>query len=327
MIALVIVEYEQGKLNPATLSAFTAASLMAKSVKACVLGEAGDEVINILKKIEVIDEVFVLKKSNYNFLAEPCADAMVKLYEHLTSLNEGAKQEQPISHILVAATTMGKNLLPRIAAKLNTSQISDVIKVVDKNSYQRPIYAGNALATVKSNDALQLVTIRPTAFLPAEIAQNQAKVTYLDIEVDNVHSVFVGSQSQPSEKPKLSTAEIVISGGRGLEDAENFARLARIAERLKAALGASRAAVDAGLAPNELQVGQTGQIVAPKLYIAVGISGALQHLAGMKDSKVIVAINKDPNAPIFQVADYGLVADIKDVLQEWEAMFEPKGST
>jgi electron transfer flavoprotein alpha subunit len=323
MTALVIIEYNHGILSLASQCAITAALQMAKTVKACVFGEQGTEIAQVVSKIAAVEEVYLFNHSVYNHnLAEPCADAVVQFYKQYSTLSDKEQNTDIITHIVAAATTFGKNILPRIAAKLNVSQVSDIIKVIDGNTYQRPIYAGNAIATIQSKDVLQMVTVRATAFNPAKIVDHNAMITPLDIIAQNSYSTFIKCQSQPTERPELNHADIVISGGRGLGDAVNFNRLAKIAERLNAALGASRAAVDAGFAPNELQVGQTGQIVAPKLYIAVGISGALQHLAGMKDSKIIVAINRDPEAPIFQVADYGLVADITEVLKEWETSLE-----
>ena len=222
------------------------------------------------------------------------------------------------SHIVASATTTGKNFMPRVAALLDVAQISEIIAVVDADTFKRPIYAGNAIATVKSLDSKKVITVRASSFdLQGE--QSAVAITSIDTVSDSQLSSFVSVEQTESERPELTAASVVISGGRGMQNGENFALLNGIADKLGAAIGASRAAVDAGFVPNDMQVGQTGKIVAPNLYIAVGISGAIQHLAGMKDSKVIVAINKDPDAPIFQVADYGLVADLFEVLPQLES--------
>ena len=220
------------------------------------------------------------------------------------------------SHILAAATTFGKNVLPRLSALLDVQQISEITEVVSEDTFKRPIYAGSCIATVKSNDSIKVITVRATAFDPVNSSGGSASID--NIDADNISNLtsFVGEEIAQSDRPELTAASIVISGGRGMQSGDNFHLLEAIADKLGAAVGASRAAVDAGFVPNDYQVGQTGKIVAPDLYIAVGISGAIQHLAGMKDSKVIVAINKDEDAPIFQVADYGLVADLFNALPE-----------
>ena len=241
-------------------------------------------------------------------------------YEHQLAENVAAlvtELGKDYSHILAAATTTGKNFLPRVAALLDVAQISDVIAIESADTFVRPIYAGNAIATVQSTDSIKVLTVRPAAFRAAETGNNAAVETIAVVQDAGV-SRFISAELTKSERPELTAARVVISGGRGMQNGENFALLNGIADKLGAAIGASRAAVDAGFVPNDMQVGQTGKIVAPELYIAVGISGAIQHLAGMKDSKVIVAINKDAEAPIFQIADYGLVADLFSVLPELE---------
>lgn len=303
MSILVIAEHEAGALKPATLNTVTAAGklgdvdILVAGQDCAAAAEAAARVIGI-GKVHVADDAIYA-----HGLAEPLAPLVATLAEDY-------------SHVLAPATTFGKNLLPRVAALLDVQQISDIVAVEDADTFVRPIYAGNALATVKSSDAKKLITVRTTAFDPAAAEGGNGAITPLAAGADPGGSSFVGQALSESERPELTSAKIVVSGGRGLGSAENFALIEELADLLGAAVGASRAAVDAGYAPNDRQVGQTGKVVAPQLYIAVGISGAIQHLAGMKDSKVIVAINKDEDAPIFQVADYGLVGDLFKILPE-----------
>jgi electron transfer flavoprotein alpha subunit len=271
-----------------------------------VAGDASGNVAKAAASIAGVAKVLVADdKAFENGLAENLAPL-------LQSLSAG------YSHIMAAATTTGKNVMPRLAAMLDVMQISDIIKVVDANSFQRPIYAGNALSTVSSNEAIKVITVRGTAFEAVASEGGNAAVEAVTGGGESGLSAYVKSELSSSERPELTSAPIVVSGGRGMQDGANFAMLEKVADKLGAAVGASRAAVDAGFVPNDYQVGQTGKVVAPDLYIAVGISGAIQHLAGMKDSKVIVAINKDDEAPIFQVADYGLVADLFDAVPALE---------
>jgi electron transfer flavoprotein alpha subunit len=271
-----------------------------------VAGDASGNVAKAAASIAGVAKVLVADdKAFENGLAENLAPL-------LQSLSAG------YSHIMAAATTTGKNVMPRLAAMLDVMQISDIIKVVDANSFQRPIYAGNALSTVSSNEAIKVITVRGTAFEAVASEGGSAAIEVVTGGGEAGLSAYVKSELSSSERPELTSAPIVVSGGRGMQDGANFAMLEKVADKLGAAVGASRAAVDAGFVPNDYQVGQTGKVVAPDLYIAVGISGAIQHLAGMKDSKVIVAINKDDEAPIFQVADYGLVADLFDAVPAFD---------
>ena len=307
MTVLVLAEHDGEQIKPSTLSAITAASKLSKDIKILVAGFQCENVAKEIAKAEHISEVLLADNESYQ---HPLAERLAPLIVHLS---------ESITHIIAPATTFGKNILPRAAALLDVGQVSDITEVVDQNTYRHPIYAGNAIETVKSSDALQVITVRSTAFEMTAYGSNEATINRVEYLSDNQQSQFLSEEKHASDRPELSSADVVISGGRGLQNKETFQRLTAIADLMKAAIGASRAAVDAEFAPNDWQVGQTGQVVAPKLYIAVGISGAIQHLAGMKDSGVIVAINKDPDAPIFQIADYGLVADINEVLPEWEA--------
>lgn len=305
MTALVIVEHDNSDVKDATLSAVTAATAFG-DVHALVAGSGCASVAEAAAAIAGVSKVLV------------CDDA---LYAH-TLASELANITLAVAAdydaILAPATTTGKNFMPRVAAALDVAQISDIISVESTDTFKRPIYAGNAIATVQSSDAKKVITVRATAFTKAEATGGSAEVVSIDAATGSGKSSYVGSELSESDRPELTSAKVIISGGRGMGSGENFALVEAVADKLGAAVGASRAAVDAGFVPNDYQVGQTGKIVAPELYIAVGISGAIQHLAGMKDSKIIVAINKDEEAPIFQVADYGLVADLFEALPALE---------
>ena len=305
MPILVIAEHDNSELKSATLNAVTAANAINDSIDVLVAGSNSDDVANAVAQVSGVSKVIHANNKCYeNQLAESVAPLVAEL-------------GKSYSHILAPATTTGKNLLPRVAALLDVAQISDIIDIKSDDTFVRPIYAGNALATVKSSDPIKVITVRTTSFPDAEMF-GSATIETSNFAVDQSSSKFVGEKLSQSERPELTSASVIISGGRGMQDGDNFILLEKVADKLGAAVGASRAAVDAGFVPNDYQVGQTGKIVAPDLYIAVGISGAIQHLAGMKDSKVIVAINKDEEAPIFQVADYGLVADLFKALPELE---------
>ena len=307
MSILVIVEHDNGAVNAATLNTVGAAQAIGGNIDALVSGHNCSKAAEAATAIAGISKVIVSDAAeNANGLAENIAPLI-------------AGMAHSYSHILAPATTYGKNILPRVAALSDTAQISDIIAVIDKDTFQRPIYAGNALATVRSGDALKIITVRSTAFEAVADTGGTATIEQIDAAGDAGLSSFEKSELSKSERPELTSAGIVVSGGRGMQDGSNFGMLEKIADKLGAAVGASRAAVDAGFVPNDYQVGQTGKVVAPDLYMAVGISGAIQHLAGMKDSKVIVAINKDDEAPIFQVADYGLVADLFDAVPELDS--------
>ncbi|WP_417685507.1 electron transfer flavoprotein subunit alpha/FixB family protein [Pseudidiomarina gelatinasegens] len=306
MSILVIAEHDNATLNAATLKTLAAAKQIGGDIHLLVAGEGCQAVADEAAKAESVSKVLLADNAAYgHFLAENLGQLVADL-------------GKDYGHILAPATTTGKNFMPRVAALLDVAQISDIIAVESADTFKRPIYAGNAIATVQSEDAIKVITVRATAFDAVSAEGGNASVEALDNVVNNDKSEFVGEELAKSERPDLTAASVVISGGRGMQNGENFHLLEKVADKLGAAVGASRAAVDAGFVPNDMQVGQTGKIVAPELYIAVGISGAIQHLAGMKDSKVIVAINKDEDAPIFQVADYGLVADLFDVLPELE---------
>jgi electron transfer flavoprotein alpha subunit len=305
MAILVYVEHDNEHLKPENLKLINAASQIGDDLHLLVAGENCRAVAEQAAKIAGVKKVMLADNAVYaHQLAENTAELV-------------AEVGKDYSHILAAATTTGKNFMPRVAALLDVSQISDIIKVESADTFVRPIYAGNAIATVQSEDAIKVITVRTSAF-DAAGEQDAAGIENLDTVKENTLSEYVGAELTESERPELTAASVVISGGRGMQNGDNFKLLEGIADKLGAAIGASRAAVDAGFVPNDMQVGQTGKIVAPDLYIAVGISGAIQHLAGMKDSKIIVAINKDEEAPIFQVADYGLVGDLFEVLPELE---------
>ena len=305
MAALVVAEHDNATLKPATLNAVAAAKEIAgQELDLLVAGKGCHAVAEAAAKVAGIRKVLLADDAAYDHgLAENVAPLVVKLAENY-------------SHLLAPATTSGKNLMPRVAALLDVMQISDISAVVSPDTFVRPIYAGNALATVQSKDPIKVITVRGTAFPPGEATGGSAAIEALPSTGAAGLSEFLGAELSKSERPELTSARIIISGGRGMQSGDNFHLLEKVADQLGAAVGASRAAVDAGFVPNDYQVGQTGKIVAPELYIAVGISGAIQHLAGMKDSKVIVAINKDEEAPIFQIADYGLVGDLFKILPE-----------
>lgn len=303
MSVLIIAEHDNTLLKPDTLKLVNAANGLGGDIHLLVAGADCAAVATEASGLQGVAKVLLADNDAYrNHLAENLADLVIEL---------GAKYE----HILAASSSVGKNFMPRVAALLDVAQISDIIRVESSDTFVRPIYAGNAIATVQSTDTIKVLTIRTSAF-DAVVTGNSALIEHITNVKINSLSLFVSDELSISERPELGAASVIISGGRGMQNGDNFKLLECIADKLGAAIGASRAAVDAGFAPNDMQVGQTGKIVAPNLYIAVGISGAIQHLAGMKDSKVIVAINKDEDAPIFQVADYGLVGDLFDILPE-----------
>ncbi|QHJ10216.1 Electron transfer flavoprotein subunit alpha [Paraglaciecola mesophila] len=306
MAILIYAEHDNSQLKSETHKLVNAATKMGDDLHLLVVGHECADVASQASEVDGVSKVLVADNKAYEHqLAENVAELVAEL-------------GKDYSHVVCAATTTGKNFMPRVAALLDVAQLSDVIGVQSSDTFVRPIYAGNAIATVQSSDSIKVLTIRTSTF-DANGTGNNAPVETIDVVKTSEISAFVSAELTESERPELTAADIVISGGRGMQNGENFKLLDGIADKLGAAMGASRAAVDAGFVPNDMQVGQTGKIVAPQLYIAVGISGAIQHLAGMKDSKVIVAINKDEEAPIFQVADYGLVGDLFDVLPELEA--------
>ncbi|MEE4349088.1 MAG: FAD-binding protein [Pacificimonas sp.] len=305
MSTLVIADHDNAELNAATLVAVTAAGKLGGDVHVLVAGSGSQAVADAAAKVAGVAKVLHADDAAYEH----------GVAENVAPLIEGLAADY--DNILAPATTMGKNVLPRVAARLDTQQISEIIAINDDGSFDRPTYAGNAIATVKSSDAKKVITVRGTAFEKADAEGGSASVEAVSGPGDAGKTRFVSAEIAESERPELTSAGIIVSGGRALQSSENFEKyIEPLADKLGAAIGASRAAVDAGYVPNDYQVGQTGKIVAPEVYIAIGISGAIQHLAGMKDSKTIIAINKDEDAPIFQVADYGLVADLYDAVPE-----------
>ena len=305
MSVLVIAEHDNSNLKSFSLNAINAASKIESDVHVLVVGNKCENVCKEVAAIPLVKKVLQSDSDNYeNYLAENLTPLVVKLADKYT-------------HLIAPANTFGKNFMPRVAALLDTSQVSDIIKVNGPDTFVRPIYAGNAFATIKSNDKKKCITIRPTSFDPAPSSGGSATIEKVDaVDIPNI-SKFIKREETKSERPELGTARVVISGGRGMQSGDNFKLINAIADKLNAAVGASRAAVDAGYISNDHQVGQTGKVVVPDLYIAVGISGAIQHLAGMKESKIIVAINKDGEAPIFSIADYGLEADLFEALPQF----------
>jgi len=307
MTSLVIAEHNNSTLLGATYNTIAAAAALNADVHLLVAGDNCRPVAELAAKAEGVNKVILVEDSQLQHLT---AEAISSVVMSMASDYE---------HILTPATTFGKNFIPRVAAKLDVAQISDITGIESSDTFIRPIYAGNAIATVKSNDSTKVITVRTTGFDALSTENGGADIEERGCDIADSRSTYVSQELTVSERPELTAAKIIISGGRGMQSGENFQLLETIADKLGAAIGASRAAVDAGFVPNDYQVGQTGKIVAPDLYIAVGISGAIQHLAGMKDSKVIVAINKDEEAPIFQVADYGLVADLFAALPELDS--------
>ena len=306
MTTLFFIEHANGKVSDQSLKAISATKDLGEEVHGMIAGTAIDSVVEEASKISGVSKIIHIENDEYNnIIAEKLTSAIINISDNY-------------NYFCAAATTTGKNVMPRVAAKLDVSQISEIIGVESNDTFIRTIYAGNAIATVQSSDAKKVLTIRPTAYKVADTSDTGCEVEKINPEnIPNI-SEYISEELTKSDRPELTSAKIIISGGRGMQNGENFELLDKVAAKLGAAVGASRAAVDAGFVPNDYQVGQTGKVVAPELYIAVGISGAIQHLAGMKDSKVIVAINKDEEAPIFDIADYGLVADLFQVLPELE---------
>lgn len=308
MKVLVIIEHDNETVKQSSFSTITAAKEISGSVEAIVLGQGLDSVINELKKSDHLKKIYKIDNELFkNPLAENLSNAIKKFAE-----------DSDYTHILSPSSTFGKNMSPRLSALMDVQQISDITKIISDDTFERPIYAGNAIAKVKSSDQIKIITVRSTCFEPCAL-NSSVDVESLSVNIDKDNSVsFVSYDKSKSDRPELTSAKIVISGGRGMQNGDNFRLLEGIADKLGAAMGASRAAVDAGFVPNDWQVGQTGKIVAPDLYIAVGISGAIQHIAGIKDSKFIACINKDEEAPIFNFSDYGLVGDLFELLPKLE---------
>ena len=305
MAVLLIAEHNNNDLKAFTLNAATAASQIDGDLHAIIIGHNCGDASKKLSELPLIKKVVSVDAPHYeNFTAENFAPVITKVAENYT-------------HIVCSANTFGKNLMPRIAAHLDSSQVSDIIKVISQDTFLRPIYAGNAFATVKTNDSKKCITIRPTSFDPCESSGGSAPIEKAEAGEEFSNTKFIKREEVKSDRPELGTARIVVSGGRGMQSGDNFKLITEVADKLGAAIGASRAAVDAGYISNDHQVGQTGKVVVPDLYIAIGISGAIQHLAGMKESKIIVAINKDGEAPIFSVADYGLEADLFEAIPQF----------
>ena len=310
MSVLVLAEHNNNKLNEATKKAVTAACQISNPVHIIVAGDGCKNVAKDASSISGVDKVLLADDEMYrNMLGEVTSNLLLDLMGNY-------------KYLVAAATTNGKNILPRVSASMDVSQISEIISVIDGKTFQRPIYAGNAIATVESTTEKNVITVRTTAFEAAKQSEKNVVIEEIKATTNPQLSEFIEEKVSSSERPELASAGVIVSGGRGMQSGDNFKLLESVADRLGAAVGASRAAVDAGFVPNEYQVGQTGKVVAPELYIAVGISGAIQHLAGMKDSKVIVAINKDEEAPIFEVADYGLIADLFEAVPEFDKELE-----
>jgi len=302
MSILVIAEHNNIEVKSSTLNTINAASQLGSEIEVLVLGSNIDNISKEISSYQYVSKVIFIDSEKFeNDIAENIEPVILSLAEKY-------------SHILAPATTFGKNVMPRVAVKLDVAQISDIVNIENEDTFIRPIYAGNALATVKSKDTKKVITVRPTSFDVVAKEGGSGIVEQINLDIGESKVEFIDREESKSDRPELSTARIVVSGGRGLQSAENFKLISDIADKLNAAIGASRAAVDAGYVSNDYQVGQTGKVVVPDLYIAVGISGAIQHLAGMKESKIIVAINKDEEAPIFNIADYGLTADLFEAL-------------
>ena len=302
MSILVIAEHNNIEVKSSTLNTINAASKLGSEIEVLVLGSNIDNISKEISSYQHVSKVIFIDSEKFeNAIAENIEPVILSLAEKY-------------SHILAPATTFGKNVMPRVAVKLDVAQISDIVNIENEDTFIRPIYAGNALATVKSKDTKKVITVRPTSFDVVAKEGGSGIVEQINLDIGESKVEFIDREESKSDRPELSTARIVVSGGRGLQSAENFKLISDIADKLNAAIGASRAAVDAGYVSNDYQVGQTGKVVVPDLYIAVGISGAIQHLAGMKESKIIVAINKDEEAPIFNIADYGLTADLFEAL-------------